>query len=194
MLELTLMRHGVPKCDHRARVRGRDFAAWVDSYESAPLDQQCAPPAALCRHAAEVSCIVTSQLRRAIESAALVAPTRSVLNDPLFNEAGLPTHIPFRFALRPGHWDALARVAWMAGWSPGAETFAEASARAVRAADRLVELANTHGSVLLIGHGMLNTLICRVLRRNGWIGSGSPRSYWGMVVLRRQVDRGQIHG
>jgi broad specificity phosphatase PhoE len=185
MPEILLMRHGPPVCDRAARVRGCDFAAWVDAYESAALDRRAGPPAALCRRAAVVACIVTSTMRRAVESAEVVAPGRSASSSALFDEAGLPAKIPLRLALRPSYWDVLARVAWLAGWSAGAETAAEASARAERAAERLAALARAHGSVLLVGHGMLNTLIARSLRRQGWHGSGSPRAYWGTVALRR---------
>ncbi|HSA54606.1 MAG TPA: hypothetical protein VLE53_02830 [Gemmatimonadaceae bacterium] len=42
-------------------------------------------------------------------------------------------------------------------------------------------------SVVLFGHGMLNTLISRALRRGGWTASGSPRTHWGSVSLRREL-------
>jgi broad specificity phosphatase PhoE len=181
---ILLLRHGVPRGDHLTRVRGCDFAAWVAAYESAPLDERAGPPAELCRCAADIACIVTSTMRRARESAALVAPGRPVTASALFDEAALPTRIPWRIALKPDHWDALARAAWLAGWSAGVESLAEASTRSEQAAQRLDELARDHGSVLLVGHGMMNTLILRALRRRGWRGSGSPRAYWGAVTLR----------
>ena len=83
-----------------------------------------------------------------------------------------------------------ARVAWLLGWSRDVESLREATSRAARAADRLVSLASTHGSVMLVGHGMLNTLICRELRRAGWRGTGSPRTYWGRVALRSSRTAG----
>jgi broad specificity phosphatase PhoE len=110
-----------------------------------------------------------------------------LLSDPLFDEAGIPTAIELRLALAPVHWDAIARLAWMLGWSRGVESASEARSRAARAARHLAGLASTHGSVALVGHGMLNTLIARALRRDGWIGAGSPRAYWGRVTLRRAV-------
>jgi broad specificity phosphatase PhoE len=124
-------------------------------------------------------------MRRAIESAVLVAPDRPLVSDPLFDEAGIPTAIELRLALAPVHWDAIARVAWMLGWSSGVESASEARRRAARAANHLAGLAWTHGSVALVGHGMLNTLIARALGRDGWIRAGSPRAYWGRVTLRR---------
>ena len=185
MREVVLVRHGMPTCDHGTRIRGRDFARWVEAFERAPLDRSLPPPAELRAQVATVSCVVTSTKRRAIESAALVAPDRPLLSDPLFDEAGIPTAIELRLALAPVHWDAIARLAWMLGWSRGVESASEARSRADRAARQLAGLASTHGSVALVGHGMLNTLIARALRRDGWIGAGSARAYWGRVTLRR---------
>jgi broad specificity phosphatase PhoE len=76
-------------------------------------------------------------------------------------------------------------VAWHIGWSQGAESVREARKRAQRAAERLVELAREHRSVMLIGHGQLNRMITRALRRMGWHGSGSGRAYWSVGELRR---------
>jgi broad specificity phosphatase PhoE len=76
-------------------------------------------------------------------------------------------------------------VAWHIGWSQGAESVREARRRAQRAAERLVELAREHGSVMLIGHGQINRLIARALRRMGWHGSRPGRAYWSVGELRR---------
>ncbi len=187
MIEILLIRHGVPACDHRTPIRGRHFARWVEAYDDAPLDLTLPPPPALQALAATIPLLVTSTMRRAVESGALIAPNRPAISDPLYDEAGIPTAFGLGLALRPTYWDALARVAWMLGWSPDVESVHEAKVRAERAADQLASLALTHGSIMLVGHGMLNTLIAGALRRDGWIGSGSPRVHWGRVILRNAV-------
>jgi broad specificity phosphatase PhoE len=187
MFNVLLIRHGIPLCDHRTKIRGCDFASWVAAYESAPVDRSIPPPPELQARLATVPCIVTSTLRRAIESASLVAPGRPATSYALFDEAGIPTAIPFRLTLSPGQWDVFARVAWILGWSAGAESLRDARARATRAAAQMVALASEHGTVALVGHGMLNTLVSRALRRFGWTGSGSPRTYWGSVALQKSA-------
>jgi broad specificity phosphatase PhoE len=184
MAEILLVRHGVPACDHRARIAGREFARWVAEYDEAALDADSVPPAELVTRARDAGCLVTSSLRRSVESCAVLAPGRTALRDPLFDETGIPTALPLPLALRPLHWDALARAAWLVGWSPDTESFRAASARANRGADALRAMAATHGSVMLIGHGMLNTLIARSLRRAGWRGTGSLRGYWDCCTFR----------
>src|SRR5262245_34912509 len=173
MLEILLIRHGLPLCDHRTKIRGCDFTSWVAAYDSAPVDRGVLPPAKLLAKLATVPCIVTSTLRRAIESASLLAPGRPAASYAVFDEAGIPTAIPFRLTLSPDQWDVFARVAWILGWAAGEESFRDARTRATRAAARMESLAREHGAVALVGHGMLNTLISRTLRRSGWTGSGS---------------------
>jgi broad specificity phosphatase PhoE len=108
-----------------------------------------------------------------------------VLSDPLFVEAGMPLAIPGSLAIRPKHWNAFARIAWILGWSQGRESWPAARRRAELAAERLNELAREHGAVLLVGHGMVNLLIQRALRATGWSGGGWRSDYWSHVVLRR---------
>jgi broad specificity phosphatase PhoE len=183
MGEILLVRHGKPQCDHNTKIRGCEFARWVARYEEAPLDRRFLPSPELLARVAGIPCITTSTLRRSVESASILAPGRPAVAEPLFKEAGIPTAIPFRLALPPNSWDALSRVAWLLGMASGDESFGEARARAAQAATHLVALAHQHGSVALVGHGMLNTLIARALRRSGWTGTGSPRVYWGSVSL-----------
>ena len=126
---------------------------------------------------------MTSTLRRSVESAALLAPDRAVLSDPLFVEAGMPIATWDRQGIRPRDWNALGRIAWMLGWSRGRESWPAARHRAKLAAGRLAELARDHGSVLLVGHGLLNILIQRALRATGWSGGGWRAEYWSFVIL-----------
>ena len=141
------------------------------------------PPLPVRRVAAAAGYIVTSDARRARESAALIAEGRHVHVDPLLREAALPESLPIPFALRPGAWVVLARIAWRLNWCESTEDAAAARARAAQAAARLEELARVHGTVLAVGHGFFNTLIARELRRAGWDGlPRPPRQYWSMAA------------
>jgi broad specificity phosphatase PhoE len=183
----VLVRHGVPACDHLAPIPGRDFGRWVREYDRAPLNKAIGPPASLVERAGRAGVVVTSTLRRSIESAELLVPGRQAGRDSLFDEVGIPVAIAIPLALRPSSWDILARLAWVAGWSAGVESLSAARARARRVAERLAELALAHGSVMLVGHGMLNTLAAHALRKRGWTGSGATRRYWACATLRKNV-------
>jgi broad specificity phosphatase PhoE len=189
MLKIFLVRHGRPAADFRTRIPGSAFGAWLRSYDEAPLDVTSVPPADLRARVATVGCIASSPLRRSRESAALLAPGRPGVCDALFAEAGVPSTIGLSLALRPRYWTLLLRVAWLCGWSDGAESVHEARRRAQRAAERLAELAREHRSVMLIGHGAINRMISRVLGRTGWRGPVAGRAYWSVAELQRETVR-----
>jgi len=185
MAKILLVRHGRPAFDDRTPIAGSGFATWVRGYDGAPLDVSVPPPPGVRAQASYVGCVATSTLRRAQESAVLLAPGRPLVCDSLFAEAGIPSAIPSSLRLTPRRWAFVARVAWFCGWSRDAESFSGARSRAHRAAERLAELARVHGSVMLVGHGLMNALILRVLGRTGWHGSASHAAYWSVVALER---------
>jgi broad specificity phosphatase PhoE len=110
-----------------------------------------------------------------------------VISEPLFAEAGMPMPMSHRLAIRPRHWNAVGRIAWMLGWSRGRESWPAARRRANLAAARLEELARDQGSVVLVGHGLLNLLFQRALRATGWSGGGWRADYWSYAILRRGI-------
>jgi hypothetical protein len=80
----------------------------------------------------------------------------------------------------------VSRATWLCGWSGGIEPIGVARARSLNASRRLIGLANEHGRVALVGHGMMNLLIARHLRRAGWTGHRPPTTYWGTSQFRRE--------
>jgi len=185
-MEIIIARHGRPQPDDHTPIARAGFRGWVTGSEQAPLDPTLLPSPALSALAASAGCVVTSTLRRSVESAALLAPGRVVISEPVFAEAGMPISTPDDRAIRPRHWNALGRVAWVLGWSRGRESWPAARHRASQAGARLDELARAHGSVLLVGHGLLNLLIQRALRAAGWSGGGWRADYWSHVILRNK--------
>lgn len=188
-MEIVIARHGRPQSDGGSPAARRGLRGWVTGMEQAPLDPTLLPPPELVRLAAEAGCVVTSTLRRSLESAALLVPGRPLLTDPLFGEAGMPLATSDRRSLRPRRWNALGRIAWVLGWSRGRESWPAARARAKLAAARLAEIASEHESVVLVGHGLLNLLIQHALRVTGWSGGGWRADYWSYVVLQRSAAR-----
>jgi broad specificity phosphatase PhoE len=187
------MRHGRPAFDHRGWIAPREMAAHIVRYNLAGIQANVAAEAlalgdrqayAAARLAArDVGCIVASDLLRSVESARSLANGNEVLCEPLFREADMPYGIwgwpvlPYRL------WCAVFRIAWLCGFSALAESRADAELRARDAAQRLMELARQHGSVLLVGHGVMNRLIARALLARGAVmprrlGSG----YWSAGV------------
>jgi broad specificity phosphatase PhoE len=182
----VLARHGKPACDFATPIPGHRLAEWIRGMDDAPLDPVLAPPAELLRLARASSGIAASPLRRSLESAKLLRPDQAPEVEPRFREIYLPTAIRSGLRLPPRLWALLARAAWYCGWSPGVESFTEARRRASAAATLLETLALERGFLLLIGHGQLNGLIGKRLRRSGWRGPWlRPRRYWAFAVYQR---------
>ena len=186
---IILARHGRPAIDLAARVSGVEFTDWLRDYDAAPVDAGLPPPPALVEIARTASEIATSEMRRSVESAAQLAPMVTPRTDPDLHEAPVPTRPALPVRLRASVWLRLMRVAWFCGWSPGVESFREARARARRACEQLSQTAFDEGHVLFVGHGMLNGLISRELRRKGWSGPTLPgRDYWSYGVYEHGVE------
>jgi broad specificity phosphatase PhoE len=88
-------------------------------------------------------------------------------------------------------WLAAFRLIWLAGLSTSPESLSQAKTRARRAAQRLLELAQIEGRVLVIGHGIMNQLIANELRRRGWHGPKRPaRGHCQGSQYERAEERG----
>jgi broad specificity phosphatase PhoE len=185
-MRILLVRHGRPLLKVPRRVRGAEVAALIENYDAAGIDLRHPPPAPLRRTARSAEVVLSSDLRRAVESARVLFPKRRLRKNPLFREADIPRTNPLPWQIDPLLWSLAARTVWFLGWSPDAESFAVARQRARLAARHLHELSARHGSVALVGHGVFNALIGWELRSEGWQG---PRllagSYWTWGVYRR---------
>ena len=181
--KIILARHGTPAWDFTTPISGRDLASWLEGERDAALQPIQRPSAELAQLVRGASCVIASPLRRSIESARLIAPAVVPLIDEQFREPPLPCDIQSPLRLRPGIWTWLARSAWFCGWSAGVETFKAARKRAAEAARILVSRAEAHGTVALIGHGLMNILIAGRLRATGWMGPRFPRPrHWAFGV------------
>lgn len=190
MVHIILIRHGKPDLADLKWVAGRELTKWITCYNEAGIDPLFPPPSEALALGKSTSCIVTSDLRRSIESAHLLHPDCELITEPIFREAALPSPRSCHLRLPPQVWSAAMRIAWFLGWSPDVESLKMARHRAKGATFRLCQLAEQHGSVLLVGHVIFNRLLSCELRRVGWHGPRSPSGgYWGIAVYRKELDR-----
>jgi broad specificity phosphatase PhoE len=186
-MEIFLVRHGRPARLDKKPISGHDIGQWVTRYNEAGIDRACRPPASASRLVASAGCVVASNLRRSVESAALLNPSLDVHIDPELREAVLPHSLGVSVRLPPDVWVVLARVAWWFDWCCSEETVDATKQRAGRSADRLCLLAREHGSVAVVGHGMFNRFVARELKRRGWRGPTMlPRAYWAVSRFMAQ--------
>tara|TARA_Y100000031_G_C8251731_1_gene400843 strand:+ start:4368 stop:4757 length:390 start_codon:yes stop_codon:yes gene_type:complete len=104
------------------------------------------------------------------------------LIDPVYREAELPAMPWSGPKMHAGRLSVWARAAWVCGYSLDCETYGAARGRAERGADRLIELALSHQQVLLVGHGMMNRMIGKMLRKRKWrsVRAARVNRYWGI--------------
>jgi broad specificity phosphatase PhoE len=184
-MQILLLRHGKPRIDHHQWLTPAEFGRWVAEYDAAGIDPDHRPPSPVLDQAAGCPAVVCSPLPRSIESARALGVGNVAVPDALFREVDMPCAPLRRPRLPSSAWAVLFRLMWTAGYSANAEPLTAARRRADDCVRRLTALAAEHGSVLLVGHGSMNWLIARRLKRQGW--SGPPRApmrYWGMSTYR----------
>lgn len=188
-MEIALIRHGKSAQRVGVPIPGHRFHEWQRRYDEAGIAPGSRPRPEAIDAARKARVLLASDLRRAIESARLLAPGRAFDTDPLYREGELPS-FERGPALPALAWAWAARLAWLLGVSPDAEPLAEARLRAASAAAHLEALARRHGSVALVGHGVMNGLIGGALRERGWSGPRRPASpHWSCTVFRRDAAR-----
>ena len=168
-VEILLVRHG-PVSLARSPISGREIGRWVAHYNECSIDRTYAPPEAVSRLVASAGRVVTSNLRRCVESAAWLAPSADIQIDPELREAALPDSLGTSVRMWPGPWIVLARLAWWLNWRQSVEP------------ERLCLLAREHRSVAVVGHGIFNRFIARQLSRRGWCGPAMlPTAHWAIA-------------
>jgi broad specificity phosphatase PhoE len=183
-MEIILARHGRPKLSQRRWIVPRQIADWVREYDEVGvfIDRIPSPSS---ETAIRSGCIVSSPLRRCVQSAQALAPSREVSSDATLREAGLP-HTRWRLPWLPvSVWTLVFRIAWFCGYSANSESVRLARERARSAATKLIEVALEYQSVFVMGHGIMTALIAKELTQQGWVGPKRPvHGYWRFSVYR----------
>jgi len=126
---------------------------------------------------------VSSNMVRAKDSAELLGFKRCVAM-ALFNESELP-HPKRLFVPLP--WSlflVIYRLFWFAGCKLNCAGKRQDRDRARAGCQTLIDLAFEHHSVLLVGHGIMNRLLCAELKKLGWsIEQKSGSGYWSSITL-----------
>ena len=188
-MKIILMRHGKPALKDFTAMASAAMAPWIADYDRSEIGTN-APTSEAMAAVRNIGLAATSTAPRALTSLAAlgIAPT---IKDSVFCEAALPVvSVPF-LRLSPFSWALVFRLLWLFRLARGPESYTQAKQRAHQASDRLAALAgSTSGSVLLLGHGIMNRLIARQLRRQGWAETSSGGSgYWSVAVYEKAGRR-----
>ncbi len=185
-MKIVLMRHGRPDVPLKGWLRARDLSEFAARYEA--CDIQDMPPGEAVRLADHAARVVGSALRRSLASSQRLGILETD-QDPVFNETPIPHFSRGGLILPVTAWVILLRLLWLLGYKNNGESLREAKRRAAKAADTLDALAREHGSVLLVGHGMMNHLIAMALRNRGWRGPNRPgQGFWGYGIYESAIQ------
>ncbi|WP_066307007.1 histidine phosphatase family protein [Bacillus sp. FJAT-29814] len=170
-MEITLIRHGQSLWTENKSMTSHEFKKWVEQYDSKGVSEETSYPQETLEKIKAAAIVITSDLKRSLESAEYLKPNVTVISNSLFRETEMPFAQIGGLRLHASMWAVILRCLWFMGYSNGCESVKEAKRRAEAAAKFLVERAEEHQSVVLVGHGFFNRMIARELKKYGWIGN-----------------------
>lgn len=184
-MEISLVRHGKSKHVHNKIMTCNEFNEWVRKYDDSGIFEEKSYPLDTLNKVSTANIVITSDLKRSIDSAKFLNPTVKIISSSLFRETELP--IPSKslwgVKLKPKFWAVALRCLWFTGYSDGCESLSSAQQRASIAATELVEYAQKHKSVAFVRHGFINRLIAKELQNMGWKGKRETDSkHWGCTT------------
>ncbi|PGT77071.1 histidine phosphatase family protein [Bacillus sp. AFS040349] len=189
-MEITLIRHGRSQLDGKKRITFREFSDWVIQYDSlGVVEESCFPNEAL-KKINEANLVITSDLKRSIDSASLLRKSVKTISSSLFREIELPvtTKSFSSIKLSSDTWAVLFRILWFSGYSSNCESYNSAKERAEVATNKMIELTSIHNNVVLVGHGFFNRLIAKELKNKGWKRETKITSkHWGTTTFTNHL-------
>jgi broad specificity phosphatase PhoE len=181
---LILVRHGPSSLHTRGLFDHDGVVRWQEAYDVAGIKAVVHPPAVLLQMAAGATHILASDLRRAVESAEVLAPGREIQLSDTLREIHLPVpRWPLRAPL--GVWATLMYVRWRYRVARGKEPSVEQRARVVAAADLLEGIVANGSTAFVVTHDFFRQRLERQLLDRGWVSSGRTGGYlnWSFWML-----------
>ena len=173
---IILVRHGLSSHVHRGRVDRAGVERWREAYDAAGIQPHPPPPAALMTLAEAATHIVASDLRRAIESARMLAPGRDIRIEPLLAESPMP--VPrWPTPLPLGVWGLAMYFRWSVRRARGIDVDEPDWARAAAAVKWLRDLVADGSTALVVTHGIFRKLLATHLQQANWQWVGTQRGY-----------------
>ncbi|MEK3889886.1 histidine phosphatase family protein [Bacillus sp. FSL K6-3431] len=184
-MEISLIRHGKSKFTDRQLITCNEFNDWVKRYDDKGVLEESSYPMDTLNKIQSASIVMTSDLKRSVESAMLLHQHAKVTSMPVFRETELPVSSLKCNAIKlhPNIWAVVLRCLWFSGYSIGCESYSDAKQRAQKAAQVLIEHSQEYKSSALVGHGFFNMLIAKELQKRGWKGKRRTSSkHWNCTT------------
>lgn len=175
-MEIILLRHGKPNVELSGYLSVKELKQLVYDYAKFGISDS---PDNKLKNKFTDHFAICSDLTRSKESAKALGLNDISLSDILFKEADLP-HFDNDFLRLPVTvWVILLRLLWLFGFKKNGESFLQAKERSKLATEKLMTLAQTNEKIIVVGHGLMNRLIGRQLKKKGWLASPIVgKRYW----------------
>ena len=190
-MRILLIRHGPSAASPPAtRLDREGVVRWRIESDAVGIAPDARPPLALIERVAQIGVAASSDLPRAVVSAARLWPDRSVILSPLFRE--IPLRIPAlpRVRMPLAGWELSIHLQWGLdilrdrGFTPDDQQRVEAAAAWCEDTCRDRESSFV---VAIVTHGVFRRGLADRLVRNGWKRSTRRRSYapWSVWTVER---------
>lgn len=110
-MRISLIRHGKSKHIDNNKITCNEFNDWVKKYDNSGVFEENSYPLETLEKIEKASIIITSDLKRSIESAKLLNPNLKKIASPLFRETELPVPSTklLNIKLMPNIWAVILR-------------------------------------------------------------------------------------
>ena len=183
MKTITLIRHAKVDISNTQKMYAKELQTWIKLYDESEIEKSSKPSLELVEFVKGADYVMTSSLKRAIDSASVLGVFVQEKNE-MFDELDIPTIDVKYLKVTPKTWLVILRLSMMFSMKQKSKTWIEALKKADKAAGYLIELTTKHDSVVLVGHGGLHWLTQKALRKRGWKVEGKPSfKNWGRITL-----------
>ena len=182
-MKIVLVRHGRSSHVVKGLLDHAAFLRWRDAYEGAGIDANDAAPPELIAVARDAGVLVSSDIRRAMESASVLAPDREVVTSALLRELTL---LPPKL-----RWIRLPLIGWALTFAFRKLATAEEEVRAQEAAQWLIDLSSRYGDVVAVTHASFRSMIAKELAKGEWTSITPRRSshHWSAWAFTKRGDQ-----
>ncbi|MCF6245014.1 MAG: hypothetical protein L3J43_08245 [Sulfurovum sp.] len=188
MKTIILVRHARVAINDRRKITAKQMQRWIEEYNVAYVSQR-RPDEQIITYLSHVDMLLGSTLMRTTESLKLIGLEATEENS-LFDEIELPKMNNEFIKLYPKKWLKLFRMMMILPISNGFKILKDSNKRSKMAALYLDRLAQQNGNVGLMGHGGMNWLLGKQLKKLGWkcIEDADSSKNWGYAIYRLEEE------
>ena len=186
---IIFIRHGKPmlhsRCSLMRFIKGWQFNQYCYDYEKSTIDPAYPPPETVINIIGNACQYVSSDLRRARDSSAMLPFTNTIF-DRALREAEMPPTKQTEISLPLFVWLIYSRMKWWIGLHDGnSESKPLFHARIQHMGEVLHHTARQKRSIVVMSHGITIHYLKKLLADRGWRSRQASVHHWGITCLER---------